>query len=215
MLTSSVILGTLYLLIPVFGILSVIPVLDDPNFLGKAFKAQKKVLFGCIFQFNLGMIYLLIGFLFLDSLRNQGIVISYTFVSLRIVVFIINLIAIFLVLRILNISKSISQVENQIVQDLKQQGDILRFKRDSFNHNYLIVILSLSNIILFSSLLQLDSLPDWLNLWGISGAFLSILASYLLIIKRTKIISPFYISLNLPTAIQEFVFALWLLFIGI
>lgn len=214
MTTSSSILGMLYLLIPVFGILSVIPVLDDPNYLTKITKVKNKVIVGSIFQINLGLVYLLVGLLFFVSLANQTFVLRYSFVILRIVVFIINLIATLLVLRLLNLSKSISHFESRNIQDLKDQGDRLKASRDSLNHIFMIVALSLSNIVLFISLLRLNILPDWLSFWGIFGAFMSILASSLLLIEQTSIYSPFYLGLNLPTAIQELIFALWLLFIG-
>ena len=58
-------------------------------------------------------------------------------------------------------------------------------------------------------------LPIWLLVWGMIAAILSIFASILVLFKAVDVITVEYISLNIPTAIFELVFGIWLLGKGV
>jgi len=79
------------------------------------------------------------------------------------------------------------------------------------NHAGMILALSLGDFMLYSVLYQKKLVPRWLTGWGLIGIALAIFASLLFLFRFTDVITPVYLGLNLPLALQGIVLALWLI----
>lgn len=93
-------------------------------------------------------------------------------------------------------------------------GDLLKTARDLVNHVVMIIILCIGGIMLYIIMIQSGLIPTWLSVWGILGSVIALLASILVLIKYLQVLSPTYLILNIPIAMQEIVFAVWLIFKG-
>jgi len=93
-------------------------------------------------------------------------------------------------------------------------GDLLKAVRDLVNHVGMIIMLCIGGIILFIIMIQSALIPTWLSVWGIVGSVIAILASILVLRKNLQILSPTYMMLNIPVALQEIAFAAWLILKG-
>jgi len=82
------------------------------------------------------------------------------------------------------------------------------------NHIAMIITLSIGGIMLYIILIQSELIPMWLSIWGLAGSALSIIASFFVMFRIVDILTPTYIVLNLPMAIQELTFAIWLIIKG-
>ena len=214
-MSSIIIAGILYLVVLIAGIFSIIPAIDDPNFLSEIYKNQRRVIFGALSQFVLAFAYVGIGVLLFPTINLYNEEYSLGFVSFRIIAGIFNILAIVLVFLLLALSKDFSSSDSLDPVHIKILGNLLRTGRDFMNHVVMILALNIGGLLLYSILFQYHLIPQWLSILGFIGALLSILASLLLMFNHTTIKSPFYLGLNVPIALQEIVFGIWLITFGL
>ena len=93
-------------------------------------------------------------------------------------------------------------------------GGLLRVGRDLVNHVAMILALSIGNLMLYYTFYRSKLIPRWLSGWGLIGVTLTISASLLLMFRLIGVVTPTYITLNLPLALQEMVLAVWLIVKG-
>ena len=213
-MNSIVIAGLLYLVVFIAGILSIIPAIDDPNFLSKIYVNQRRVIFGALSQFVLAFAYVGIAVLLFPTLSSYNEELSLGFVSFRIIASIFNILAIVLAFLLLALSQDFSSSDSFDPIYAETLGNLLRTGRDFMNHVVMILALNIGGLLFYYILFQSQLIPQWLSIWGFIGALLSILASFSLMFKLTTIKTPFYLGLNIPIALQEIVFGIWLITIG-
>ena len=90
-------------------------------------------------------------------------------------------------------------------------GELLRTGRDLVNHVALIIALSMGDLLLFYILCQSRFVPRWLSAWGIIGAVSTMLASFLVLFRLAAVVTPLYLVMNAPLALQSLVMAMWLI----
>jgi hypothetical protein len=213
-MNSIIIAGVLYLVVFLAGILSIIPAIDDPNFLSKIYVNQRRVIFGALSQFVLAFAYVGIAVLLFPTLNKYNEELSLGFVSFRIIAGVFNILAIISVFLLLALSQDFSSSDSLDPVDAETLGNLLRTGRDFMNHVVMILALSIGGLLLYSILFQAQLIPEWLSIWGLIGALLAILASLSLMFNLTTIKTPLYLGLNIPIALQEIVFGIWLITIG-
>ena len=213
-MNSIVIAGLLYFVVFIAGILSVIPAIDDPNFLSKIYVNRRKVIFGALSQFALAFAYVSIAFLLFPTLNSYNEELSLGFVSFRIIAGIFNLLAIVPAFLLLALSKNFSSSDSLDPVHAETLGNLLRTGRDFMNHVVMILALNIGGLLFYFILFQSQLIPQLLSIWGFIGALLSILASLLLMFNLTTIKTRLYLGLNIPIALQEIVFGIWLITIG-
>jgi hypothetical protein len=213
-MNSIVIAGILYLVVFIAGILSIIPAIDDPNFLSKIYVNQRKVIFGALSQIVLAFAYVGIAVLLFPTLNSYNEELSLGFVSFRIIAGILNILAIVPAFLLLALSRDFSNSDSLDRVHAETLGNLLRTGRDFMNHVVMILALNIGGLLFYSILFQYQLIPQWLSIWGFIGALLSLLASFSLMFNLTTIKTRFYLGLNIPIAIQEIIFGIWLITIG-
>ena len=78
----------------------------------------------------------------------------------------------------------------------------------------MILVLCTGNFMFYILLIKSKLIPQWLSAWGLIGAMLSAIASFLVLFRIVDIITPEYMILNVPTALQELILAIWLIVKG-
>lgn len=62
-----------------------------------------------------------------------------------------------------------------------------------------------------TSYFQIRLVPRWISFWGLAGIGLTMVANFLVLFGLIKNFSTLQVVLNLPIAVQEMVFAVWLI----
>jgi hypothetical protein len=75
----------------------------------------------------------------------------------------------------------------------------------------LIISLSVGDLLLFCILYRSRFVPRWLSGWGLIGAGLAMLASFLVLFRLVDVVAPLYLAGNAPLALQSLVLAMWLI----
>ncbi len=210
-----IVIGVLYLLVFIAGILSVAPSVDSSDYLTKAAQRPNQTYKAVFFQFLMMVLYIGIAILFYPILKISNGELATGFLISRIIAGLFVLIGTIILLLILNLSQEFVKGNASNLSHYTLIGDLLKTARDLVNHVGMIIVLCMGGILLNIIMIQSELVPIWLSVWGLFGSVIAIIASILALIKRVEIISPVYLILNVPIVLQEIVFAAFLILKGL
>lgn len=197
------------------GIFSVAPAIDAANYLTEAAKHPDEAILAAVFQFVMSLAYIGVAILLYPNIKRFGSSLSIGFLSFRIIAVSLSIIGTTLLLSVLALSQEYSQNPLQDRQSLEVWGNVLKTSRDYINHVFMVLVLCAGNFILYVLFFKSKLIPQWLSVWGMTGAFLSVTASMLVLFRKVDIITYEYLALNVPTAVQELVLGVWLIAKGV
>ncbi|HEY9178339.1 MAG TPA: DUF4386 domain-containing protein [Flavipsychrobacter sp.] len=206
--------GLLYLLAMVAGIFSIAPSVDAEDYLTQATANGNEVIIAAVFQFIMSLIYIGVAILLYPVIRQFAYSLALGFLTFRIIAVKLSIIGTVLLLSILVLSHEFVQNSSGDASVIAAIGGVLKTTRDYINHVFMVWTLCAGNILLFVLLFKSQLVPRWLSVWGLVGAVLSVIAAALVLFGVFDIITAEYLALNVPTALQEIVFGLWLLIKG-
>ncbi|KAF0216399.1 MAG: hypothetical protein FD174_3689 [Geobacteraceae bacterium] len=206
--------GALFITATVAGILSVVSIIEDPDYLIKISANENQVLIGAFFQFIMAAAYVGIAILLYPILRKYNESLALGFVGFRIIAGVFIIIGAISLLLLLVLSQEFVKAGAPDSSYFQTLGGLLRAGRDLVNHVAMILALSLGGLMFYYIFYQSKLVPRWLSSWGLIGTTLTISASLLLMFRLIGLITPIYMGLNLPMALQEMVLAVWLIIKG-
>jgi hypothetical protein len=203
--------GVLFIIGTVAGVLSISPIIDGPDYLTKGSANESQVITAALFQFIMAAAYVGFAVTLYPILRkyNEGLAIG--FVGFRFIAGALNILGVVSILLLLTLSQDFVKAGAPEPSYFQAIGSLLRAGRDLVNHVAMILAHSLGGLMLCSLLYETKLVPRWLSGWGLGGTALTMLASLLVMFRLIGIITPTYIVLNLPVALQEMVLAVWLI----
>ena len=145
-------------------------------------------------------------------LKTKSEALSLGFVGFRLVAAAFHLIAVVSLSLFLTVSDQYIQAGEP--ETFHSFAEILRIGRDLINHVGMILASSMGDVLLFYLLYQTGLVPRWLSGWGLIGTALAMIASLLILFQVTNVVTTLYLGLNVPIALQGFIFAGWLIFKG-
>jgi hypothetical protein len=209
---KAILVGILYILGIVAGILSIDPVIDASDYLLKVSANSTQITLRAIFQFTIAVIYASVPIILYPVLSrfNKSLTAGFLIFRVIAVVFIfIGWASILLLLALCQEAVKASPADLTYFQNI---GNLIRTGRDIINHMTMPLILSVGNLLFYYLLYKIKLVPGWLSVWGfIATVFSGIIASLLLMFHFIDIITPAYVALTLPTAVLEITLAIWLI----
>ncbi|MEV0618356.1 DUF4386 domain-containing protein [Nonomuraea sp. NPDC050404] len=184
------------------GLLSVVPVLEDPRHLDLIAAHEGQILTGAAAQFVMIPAYLGFALCLYPALRRANEALSLGFVGFRLIAATFHFVGVILLPLFL------------VPGQEPAVGELLRTARDLVNHVALIIALSLGDLLLFAVLYRSRYIPRWLSVWGLLGAAFAMSASFLVLFGLTEVVTPLYLGMNVPPALHGLVLAVWLLVKG-
>lgn len=210
----SIIAGTLYIVGTLAGLLSIAPAIDHPDFLIKAAASRNQVIYASLFQFIMTISYTSFAVVLFPLLRKYHESLSIGFLSFRLIAASLNILGTISMLLILALSQ---EFVNAITPDLAVYtllGDLLRSARDITNHVAMILSHSIAALMLYYIFYKTKLAPRWLSYWGFIGTTFTVVATLLVLFNSINIVTPTYIALSIPMALQELTLAIWLIVKG-
>lgn len=209
---AAILAGGLYFLGLVAGVLSVVPVIDLPDYLTQVSAHIGQVTSGAFFQFLMMAAYVGMAITLYPILKRHNESLALGYVGFRLVAAAFIVIGVILLLLLLTLSQGFIRAGAPVSSHFQTVGEILRTGRDLVNHVGMILVLSMGGL-LFCYLLYLTELvPRWLSGWGLVGTAVTITASFLFMFRIIELMTSVY--MNFPLALQEMVFAVWLIVKG-
>ena len=208
---AATIVGLLYIIGLVAGILSTAPAIDAPDYLVKASANTNQVIVGALFQFIMALAYAGIAIILYPILRKYNESLALGFFSFRIIAVVFLIIGVISILSLLALSQEFVKAGTSDPSYFQTLGGLLRTGRDMINHVAMPLAITVSGMMFYFLLYQTKLVPRWLSVSGFIATILSVLATLLVMFQFIEIITPIYIILALPTALQEMVLAGWLI----
>ncbi|MEU8245241.1 DUF4386 domain-containing protein [Nonomuraea sp. NPDC048916] len=207
----TTIAGVLAIVGMIAGALSIVPALEEPRYLDLISAHERQVMVGAVFQFIMIPSYVGFALYLYPTLRVANEALSLGFLGFRLIAATFHFIGVILLPLFLVLGHEFGQADALGASRLAALGEPLRTARDLVNHVALIISLGLGDLLLFCILYRSRSVPRWLSAWGFLGIGLAVLASFLVLFRLTDVVTPLYLAINAPLALQSFVFAVWLI----
>lgn len=206
---TTILAGALYFLGLVAGMLSVVSVMDLPDYLTEASAHIGQVTSGAFFQFLMMASYVGMAITLYPILKKHSESLALGYVGFRLVAAAFIVIGVILLLLLLTLSREFIKAGAPVSSHFQTVGEILRTGRDLVNHVGTILVLSMGGLLFNILLYQTYLVPRWLSGWGLAGTVVTIVASFLFMFRAIDLLTSVYI--DFPLALQEMVFAVWLL----
>jgi len=208
---ATIIAGILYLIGTIAGVLSVSQAIDSPEFLLRAFSSKNQVTSGALFQFLMTICYAGFAISLYPIIRKHSERLAIGFLGFRLIAAVLNILGVVIMLLILALSQEVVNVLTPDLAYYKTLGMLLKNGRDLINHVVMILTYILAGVMLYSIFYKTKLIPRWLSIWGFIGISSTLLATMLVLFGIINIITPAYIILSMPFALQELVLAIWLI----
>ncbi len=207
---TAIIVGVLFIVATVTAIVSIVFLgsnLDPPDYLDNVSANEKQVIIAVIFWLILAVSVMGIGVMMFPILKkhNEGLALGY--VGLRLIETILIIVASISLLSLLTLSQE--YVAGTLDATYYQPSGTLLLAL--FEWSFAIgtmIFLGLGGLPLYYVLYQTRLVPRWLSVWGLIGAALVLLYGLMALFGLDPAI------LAAPIAVQEMVFAVWLIIKG-
>lgn len=205
----AILAGVLYFLGIIAGAFSVVPVIDFPDYLVQISANAGQVTSGAFFQFLMTAAYVGMAITLYPVLKKYNESLALGYVGFRLVAAAFIVIGVIILFLLLTLSQEFIKAGAPESSHFQTVGELLRTGRDLVNHVGMILVLSMSGLMFYYLLYQTKLVPRWLAGWGIVGTVVTIVASCLFMFHSVDLITSVY--MNFPLALQEMVFAGWLI----
>lgn len=218
--TSAIAVGALYIAATVAGVLTVAPLgalLSGPDMLAKIAANAGQLLMAVGLELVMAFAVAGVAFMIYPILKqdagtkfNEGLAVWY--LGSRITEGALFLVGILVTLSLLVLSQEFVKADVPESVYFQSGGAVLAMAA-----SYAVMLgqtaFSIGAVMLYYLLLQSKRVPRWLSVWGLIGAPLMLIAGFLVLIDGDPS-SPLSSALYAPLALQEMVFALWLIVKG-
>lgn len=207
--------GLLILVAMLAGALSVVPVLERPDYLTLISAHESEILIGAGAQLLMIPAYVGFALYLYPTLRLGDEALSLGFVGFRLIAAMFHFVGVILLPLFLILGEVVAQSAGAVPPHIAVSAELLRAGRDLVNHVALIIALSIGDLLLFRILHRRHLVPRWLSTWGFLGAGLALAASSTVLFGLIDVVTPLYLTLNAPLATQSLVLAVWLMAKGL
>ncbi|MFI6920876.1 DUF4386 domain-containing protein [Nonomuraea spiralis] len=208
---ATAIAGTLVIVGMVAGVLSVVPVLEGPRYLALISTRESQVVLGAVAQSIMIPVYVGFALYLYPALRAESEALSLGFLGFRLIAAAFHFIGVIILPLFLVLGDGFTQAGASDASHFEVLGELLRTARDLVNHVALIISLGIGDLLLFRILWRSRSVPRWLSGWGFLGIGAAMSASFLVLLRVTDVVTPLYLAMNAPLALQTLVLAVWLI----
>jgi Domain of unknown function (DUF4386) len=210
---TAILAGALYFSGIVAGVFSVVPIIDIPNYLAQISTNASQVNSGAFFQFLMAAAHVGMAITLYPTLKKQNESLALGYVGSRLVAAAFNMIGVILLLLLLTLSQEFVKAGTPVSSHFQTIGELLRTGRDLVNHAGVILIMSMGGLAFYYLLYQIKLVPRWLAGWGLVGTAVAIVAGCLFMFRSIDLMTSVY--MDFPLALQEMVFAVWLIAKGV
>ena len=212
---TAVIVGALYIIGTVAGVLSVVftsPILNAPDYLMQVTANKNQIVIGALFVLLMGFALALIPALVFPILKkhNEALALGYVVFrgALETVTYIISVISWLL---LLPLSQEYVKAGTMAPSYFQTLGALLIGVGDL---PMLVFVFSLGALIFYYLLYQSNLIPRWISIWGLIAIALHLTTGLLTIFGLQTAFDTSNLIMNFPIFLQEMVMAVWLIVKG-
>lgn len=212
---TAIIVGVLYIIGTVSGILSVVfttSILGAPDYLTKIAVNVNPITIGALLILTMGFALALIPALVypIFKKRYQALALGYIIFrgALETAVYIISAISMLL---LIPLSQEFVKAGTPLDSYFQTLGNLLKGTSDL---PILVFVFSLGALIFYSLLYRSRLIPRWLSVWGLIAITMHLATGFLTIFSLQTAFDTSNLIMNFPIFLQEMVMAVWLIVKG-
>ena len=211
---TAIIVGVLYIIGTVAGVLSVIvtgPVLDGSDVVAKVAANPNQLTMGALLVLTMGLALAMVPALLFPIFRKINEVLALGYVIFRgalETVAVIGLVSLWL--RLVVLAQQYMAAGASVAADFQTLGAMLRDGGDAINPISTIVF-GVGALMLYTVLYQSQLVPRWISVWGFIAILLNLATGFLMMFQLMSGFSTINIIMNFPIFLQEMVMAVWLI----
>jgi len=214
---TAIIVGILYIIGTVAGILSVVvtgPILGDSDYLAKVAANANQLTISALLVLLMALALAMVPVMLFPIFRKINEVLAVGYVVFRGALETVTYIGMLISwLLLVALGQEYITGGAPAAAYFQTMGALLRDGHDAIN-TILIIVFSLGALMLYYLLYQSKLIPRWISGWGFLAILLHIATSFLIMFNLTGAFSTINIVLNLPILLQEMVMAVWLIVKG-
>jgi hypothetical protein len=215
--TTAIIVGILYIIGTVAGVLSVVvtqSILDDPDYLSKVSANENQLILGALLVLIMGFALAMVPVMMFPISRRHNETLALGYVVFRGALESTAYIGMVISrLALIPLSQEYVRAGASGASDFQTQAIVLLGAHDSINH-ILIIVFSLGAVMFYSLLYQSKLIPRWLSVWGLIAILLHFSTAFVLMFGLLDEDSQLLLLVNFPIFLQEMVMAVWLIVKG-
>jgi hypothetical protein len=211
---TAIIVGVLYIIGTVAGILSVVfstPILNGPDFLSKVSANENQFVIAALFVLLMGLALALVPVMLFPILKKQNEALALGYVvfrgALETVTYIAMVITWFLLMILSREYVSAGAPDGSYFQTL---GALLLKGHDSIS-TILVITFCLGALMLYYLFYRSKLIPRWISVWGFIAITLHLVTGFLIMFQLMSPFSTINMVVNFPIFLQEMVMAVWLI----
>jgi hypothetical protein len=215
---TAIIVGVLYIIGTVAGVLSVVlstPILNGPDFLIKVSANENQIVLGALFTLTMGLALAMVAVMLLPILKkhNQALALGYVVFrgALETVYYIALVIS---QLLLITLSQEFVKAGAPNASYFQTLGALLLQGHDYSINPIGIIVFSLDAMMLYYVFYQSKLIPRWISGWGVFAILLHLATGFLIMFQLQTAFSTINMVMNLPIGLQEMVMAVWLIVKG-
>jgi len=214
---TAIIVGVLYIIGTVAGILSVVfstPILNGPDFLSKVSGNENQFIIAALFVLLMGLALALVPVMLFPILKKQNEALALGYVVFRGALETATYIAMVITwLFLLILSQEYVAAGAPDTSYFQTLGALFLKGNDSIS-TILVIVFSLGALMLYYLLYRSKLIPRWISVWGFIAITLHLITGFLIIFQLMSPFSTIDFVMNFPIFLQEMVMALWLIVKG-
>jgi Domain of unknown function (DUF4386) len=214
---TAIVVGVLYIIGTVAGILSVVvstPILEGPDFLLKVSANENQFVMAALFVLLMGLALAMVPVTMFSILKvhNQALALGYVVFrgALETMIYIAQVIT---WLFLLILGREYVAAGAPVASYFQTLGSLLKEGNDSIAP-ILGIVFSLGALMLYYVFYQSKLIPRWISGWGFIAIALHLATSFLIVFGLQSAFSTINLVMNFPIFLQEMVMAVWLIVKG-
>ena len=214
---NAIIVGVLLIACTAATIISLTllgPILDDPDYLTKLTENETLAIIGAIIEFTWAATAMGIAIWLYPILKKYNEALALGSVGFRIVESVFVFVATLSLLSLLTLSQEFVRAAAPDASSFQTIGTLLLAIRDWAHNGIVLIAFCLGALLYYYVFYQSKFIPRWLSGWGFLGAALSLAVTLFSLFNPSFVLSLIHTLLNAPIALQEMVFAVWLIVKG-
>jgi len=213
----AIIVGVLYIIGTVAGILSVVftgSILDGPDYLVKIAANENQFVLGALFVLTMGLALAMIPVVIFPILKKHNEILALGYVVFRGALETVTYIATVITwLFLLILSREYIAAGTPDASYFQTLGAVFLLGSDSIS-SILGIVFSLGALMLYYVFYQSKLVPRWISIWGFIAIILHLATCFLIMLHLMSPFSTVDTVMNFPIFLQEMVMAVWLIVKG-
>ncbi len=216
--TTTTIVGILFILGTVSGVIGLAllgPNLNSRDYLIQISAIENKVILGTFCVFIMGIACAGVGLSLYPILKqyNEGLAIGSA--GFRIIEGVLEIVSAISLITLLALSQEFVKAGTPDSSYFQTAGALIKAGSDWLNNVALLLTWCIAALMYYSVFYQYKLVPRWLSAWGLIGITLTIITCLLVMLRVIPPSGTIQSIASLPIAVQEMVFAIWLIVRGV